>query len=161
MLALLAVLCYGAWWGWQNVIAPTPPPAAKPCVNTSVDKGRLRSSQVTVNIFNGGNKRGLAGDIARAMRAKEFKVAKVSNTEQAVSKTVIIGANAKNPEVLLVKSFFKSASVKADKRADHTVDVLVGNKYAGFNSKAKTSIAVKSQTVCLPASKSPSPAVGG
>ena len=41
---------------------------------------------------------------------------------------MIVGAGAKDPEVLLVKSFFKDATVRADKRADHSVDVLVGNK---------------------------------
>lgn len=160
LLALLAVLCYGAWWGWQNVIAPTPEPPPVPCVTTTVEKGKLKSSQVSVNIFNGGTKRGLAGDLAREMRAKDFAVGQVSNTAEKVNETVIIGSGAKDPEVLLVKAFFKGAKVKGDKRADHSVDVLVGNKYQGFNSKAKTSIAVKTETVCLPASKSADP-VGG
>ena len=72
------------------------------------------------------------------------------NTDQAIKKTVIVGNAAKNPEVLLVKGFFKGASVKADGRSDHTVDVYVGNDYQGFNSKARTSYPVKTSTVCLP-----------
>ena len=40
--------------------------------------------------------------------------------------------------MLFVKSFFKDAVVRADKRTDGSVDVLVGNKYGGFNKNAKT-----------------------
>ena len=47
--------------------------------------------------------------------------------------------------MLLVKAFFKDADVRADKRVDHSVDVLVGNNYGGFNKKAKTTYAVKSR----------------
>src|SRR5215203_664753 len=97
----------------------------------------LKSSQVTVKVFNGGSKRGLAGDVGRALRDRGFNVIRTTNTAEKISKTVIVGADPKNPEVLLVKGFFKGAVVKGDKRVDHTVDVLVGNKYGGFNKGAK------------------------
>ena len=42
--------------------------------------GKLKASQVSVNIFNGGDRKGLAGDVARSMRAKGFKVGKTDNT---------------------------------------------------------------------------------
>jgi hypothetical protein len=62
--------------------------------------------------------------------------------------------------VLLAKSFFKGARVRADGRADHSVDVLVGNKYAGFNKNAKKTMSVKADTLCLPSvdTASPTPA---
>ncbi len=152
LLILLGVLCYGAWWGWKNIVAPpekTPPP---PCVPTKVTDKALKSSQVTVRVYNGGDKRGLASDVSRSLRAKDFNVLTPANTSKKVTTTVIVGNGAKNPEVLLVKSFFKKAKTKGDGRTDHTVDVLVGTKYAGFNSKAHTSYPVKTSTVCLPAS---------
>ncbi len=160
LLILLGLLCYGAWWGWTRVIAQTPKSPPEPCVQQTVAKGKLKSSQVTVNVFNGGRKRGLAGDVAKDLEAAQFKVGKVGNTDHdhAVSSTVIVGAGAKNPEVLLVKGFFKGAKISADQRANHSVDVLVGNSYGGFNKLAKTSIAVKGKSVCLPASPSSSPA---
>lgn len=154
LLVLLGLLCYGAWWGWQNIVAPpekAPPP---PCVETKVTDKELKSSQVTVRVYNGGDKKGLASDVTRSLRAKKFNVLDPANTDQEVTKTVIIGNGEKNPEVLLVKKFFKSATVKADGRTDHTVDVLVGNKYGGFNSKAKTTYPVKTSTVCLPTADS-------
>ena len=161
LLVLLGILFYGAWWGYTNVIQPVPALPPDPCVEQTVSKGTLRSSQVTVSVYNGGNRRGLAGDVGRSLRAKGFKVQRTANTQEKISKTVIVGANAKNPEVLLVKGFFKDAVVKSDKRSDRSVDVLVGNKYGGFNKKASATIGVKTPTVCLPSVKSPTPMLGG
>ena len=161
LVVLLAVLCYGAWWGWNNVIQKVPPAPPTPCVPQKVAKGKLRTSQVTVSVYNGGDKRGLAGDVARSMRSRGFKIQQTTNTGEKIQKTVIVGAASGNPEVLLVKRFFKDAVVRADKRPDHTVDVLVGNRYAGFNKSGKKTLAVKTSTVCLPPQASASPALGG
>lgn len=150
LLILLAILCYGAWWGWNNIVAPpkkTPPP---PCVPTKVTDKALKTSQVTVRVYNGGDKKGLAGDVTRDLRAKGFNALDPANTDQTIGVTVIVGNAAKNPEVRLVKSFFGGAKIKADGRTDHTVDVMVGNNDVHFNSKAKTSYPVKTSTVCLP-----------
>lgn len=162
LLFLLGVLSYGAYWGYSNVLAPVPEPPTPPCVDQTVKDGKLRSSQVTVAVYNGGDRKGLAGDVGRAMRERGFKVVKTTNTNEKIQQTVIVGAKADNPEVRLVKSFFKKATVRADNRPDRSVDVLVGNKYGGFNKKAKTTLAVKSSTVCLPQqSASPRPELGG
>lgn len=163
LLILLGVLCYGAWWGYKNVIQKIPEPPPTPCVQQTVAKNQLKASQVVVSIYNGGEKLGLAGDIGRAMRDRGFRVQRTTNTVEKIEKTVIIGVTAKDPEVILVKSFFKDSTFRADKsKTDHSVDVLVGNKYAGFNKDAKTTLTVKARTVCLPApSKSASRAVGG
>ena len=157
LLLLLGVLMWGAWWGYNNILAPVPKIPPPPCVEQTLAKGQIKSSQVVVKVYNGGDRRGLAGDVTRALRGKGFKVTKTDNTVEKISKTVIVGANAKNPEVLFVKSFFKDAVVRADpKRNDGTVDVLVGNKYGGFNKNAKTTYTVKARTVCL-ASQTPTP----
>lgn len=160
LLVLLGVLCYGAWWGYSNVIREVPPAPPAPCVQQQLPKNQLKSSQVTVSVFNGGNKRGLAGDVGRSLRGRGFKVATTTNTLQKVQKTIIVGANAKNPEVLMVQAFFKDSQVKADKRVDGSVDVLVGSNYGGFNSKAKTTYTVKSAKACLPAQPTATPTIG-
>ena len=158
---LLGVLAYGAWWGYTNVLKPLPPPAPNPCVETSLAKGQLTTNQVTVSVYNGGNRRGLAGDVGRSLRERGFKVPRTSNTEEKIGVTVIIGAAAKNPEVVLVSGFFRGATIKADKRKDRSVDVLVGDRYGGFNRNARRAIAVKGSTVCLPSVTTPSPVLGG
>jgi len=156
LLVLLGVLLYGAWWGYKNVIQTVPVPPPDPCVTQTLGKGGLRSSQVVVKVYNGGDRKGLAADVSRALRGKGFRVSGTDNTNEKIQKTVIVGADVKNPEVLMVRTFFKDAVLRADGRADHSVDVLVGNKYAGFNKDAKTTYVVKSKTVCLPA-PSPTP----
>lgn len=161
LLILLGILCYGAWWGYNNIIKPSPPIPQTPCVPTKVIKKQLQTSQVTVQVFNGGDKKGLAGDVSRNLQNAKFNTLLPQNASGSkVGKTVIVGNGAKNPEVLLVKSYFKNASVKADGRANRTVDVQVGNQYAGFNSGAKKTIAVQTSTVCLP-KQSPTPAANG
>jgi hypothetical protein len=160
LIILLAALVYAAYWGYTNVIAPVPPPPPTPCVQQTLPKRQLKTSQVYVKVFNGGNSRGLAANVGRAMRGKGFKVTATTNTIEKIDETVIVGAGARDPEVLLAKSFFKGARVKADGRADHSVDVLVGNKYAGFDKNAKTTLSVNADTLCLPSvdTASPTPA---
>jgi len=156
LLILLGLLCYGAYWGWTRVVAD-PLPAPQPsCVPQRVEKGKLSTNQVTVNVFNGGKVRGLAGDVANDLKDRGYKTAKVTDTQETITTTVIVGANVNNPEVKLVLSFFKKAKARADRRTDRSVDVLVGDKYSGFDKGAKTSISVAAKTVCLPPTAAPS-----
>ncbi len=162
LVILLAALVYAAYWGYTNVIAPVPPPPPTPCVEQSLPKRQLTTAQVYVKVYNGGNSRGLAANVGRALRSKGFKVTGTSNTIEKINETVIVGSGEKDPEVLLAKRFFKGAIVRPDGRPDHSVDVLVGNRYAGFNKDAKTTIKVGRDTLCLPSvdagSPSPTPA---
>jgi predicted amino acid-binding ACT domain protein len=161
LLVLFGVLLYGAWWGYSNIIRPIAPLPPEPCVEQTVPKGQLKASQVVIRVYNGGDRKGLAADVSRSLRNKGFRVVQTSNTVEKIQKTVIVGADANNPEVLFVKSFFKEATVRSDKRVDRTVDVLVGNKYGGFNKNAEATYRVETTTVCLP-SQTPTatPALG-
>ena len=156
LLVLLGVLLWGAWWGYTNILRPIPPIPPPPCVEQTVAKGVIKSGQVVIRVYNGGDKRGLAKEVGRQLRSRGFSVPVATNTGEKISKTVIVGGGAKNPEVLFVRTFFKDSVVRADpKKKDGSVEVLVGNKYGGF-VKAKTSYAVKTKTVCLPA-QTPTP----
>jgi hypothetical protein len=156
------VLLYGAWWGYNNIIKPVPALPPEPCVDQTVPKGQLQASQVVIKVYNGGDRKGLAADVGRSLRNKGFRVTLTDNTVEKIQKTVIVGADENNPEVLFVKSFFKQATIRADRRVDRTVDVLVGNKYGGFNKDAAATYRVQTTTVCLP-SQTPSatPPLGG
>ncbi len=154
LLLLLAVLGYGAWWGYKTVIAPAPKNAT-PCVTRTASE--LLPNQVTVKVLNGGDVRGFATDVAKTLRARGYNVSAVGNTDNAVTQTTIVGAAAENPEVVLVASNFSEATIRPDNRADHTVDVILGPKNAdpmpgqGF----QTSIPLPGGTVCLPSSATP------
>jgi hypothetical protein len=156
------MLLYGAWWGYNNIMNPIPALPPQPCVDQSVPKGQLQASQVVIRVYNGGDRKGLAADVGRSLRGKGFRVVITTNTAEKIQKTVIVGADGNNPEVLFVKSFFKEAVVRSDKRVDRTVDVLVGNKYGGFKKDAKTTYQVDTTTLCLPSqAASATPAIGG
>jgi hypothetical protein len=103
----------------------------------------------------------LAADVGRSLRGKGFRVTLTTNTVEKIQKTVIVGADASNPEVKFVKTFFNESIVRTDKRVDRSVDVLVGNRYGGFDKSAKATYRVEADTVCLPSqTPSPSPALG-
>jgi hypothetical protein len=162
LLILFGVLLYGAYWGYKNIVKPVPPLAPEPCVTQSVPEGQLQSSQVVVKVYNGGDRRGLAADVGRSLRNKGFRVTQTTNTVEKIQKTVIVGADVNNPEVKFVKTFFKQSVIRSDRRVDRTVDVLVGNRYGGFNKNAKTTYQIETNVVCLPSqSPSPTPALGG
>jgi hypothetical protein len=131
LLILFGVLLYGAWWGYNNIIKPVPALPPEPCVSQTVPKGQLKSSQVVVKVYNGGDRKGLAADVGRSLRTKGFRVSLTTNTVEKIQ------------------------------RVDRTVDVLVGNKYGGFDKKAKTTYQLDTDTVCLPSqTPSPTPALG-
>ena len=162
LLILFGVLLYGAWWGYNNIIKPVPALPPEPCVSQTVPKGQLKTSQVVVKVYNGGDRKGLAADVGRSLRTKGFRVTLTTNTVEKIQKTVIVGADVNNPEVKFVRTFFKESVLRSDHRVDRTVDVLVGNKYGGFDKKAKTTYQLDTDTVCLPSqTPTPTPALGG
>jgi hypothetical protein len=80
LLILFGVLLYGAWWGYTNILKPIPPLPPEPCVNQTVPGGQLKSSQVVVRVYNGGDRKGLAADVGRSLRGKGFRVTLTTNT---------------------------------------------------------------------------------
>ena len=129
LLVLLGVLGYGAWWGYRTVLTAGNPKGPVTCVTQSAKV--VVPSQVTVRVLNGGTVRGFAGDVAKTLRERGYKVSVVGNTDEQVGNVVVVGADLTSPEVVLVASNFAGVTLRADARADHTVDVLLGAKVDG------------------------------
>ena len=158
LLVLLAILFFGARWGYRNVTAPPLPPPIISCSPSPVGKV-LKSSQVTVNIYNGGRQHGLAGKVAKQLKSRGFIVQHVDNTEEKVETTVIIGNSKDDPAVKLVAQQFVKPEIREDGKPDGIVDVLVGNKFAGTSPAKKPFEVAVSEDPCLPPpSASPSEA---
>ncbi len=157
LLLLLAVLGYGAWWGYHALMTTGDPKAPTTCITQEATV--VVPSQVTVRVLNGGTVRGFAGDVAKTLRERGYKVSSVGNTEEQVGNVVVVGAELTSPEVVLVASNFAGVTLRADGRADHTVDVLLGQKVDGFMPAEgyQTAVPVPGGTVCLP-SQAPSSA---
>ena len=87
LLILFGVLLYGARWGYTNILRPIPPLPPDPCVSQSVPGGQLKSSQVVVRVYNGGDRKGLAADVGRSLRTKGFRVTLTTNTGEVFEVT--------------------------------------------------------------------------
>lgn len=159
LIILLAILGYGAVWGYNQVTLPANRKEAS-CVAVDVG-GKLTPDRVTVRVLNGGTQGGLAKTTAFRLRQKGFHVVFWNNSDERVPNPVVVGSSADDPEVRLLQQFFTDATTKGDGRGDHVVDVILTDQDS-FIKDAVGSIPVTGP-VCLPAivtaSESPIPTV--
>ncbi len=146
LIILLAMLGYGAMWGYQHVTMPDNRPV-ETCVMTDVGSN-LTPDKVTVRVLNGGEKGGLAKITAQFLRAHKFRVIYYNNSDERVPNTVVVGNSVDDPEVQLMLGFFTGSTAKGDGRADHVVDVILGDKNTQIEDPV-SSVPVTGP-VCLP-----------
>lgn len=146
LIILLAMLGYGAMWGYQHVTMPDNR-KVETCVQTDVG-ANLTPDRVTVRVLNGGEKGGLAKLMAGFLRSHGFRVIYYNNTDERVPNTVVVGNSVDDPEVKLMLGFFTGSTAKGDGRADHVVDVIMGDKDTHIENPV-ASIPVNGP-VCLP-----------
>lgn len=147
LIILLAMLGYGAVWGYQRATMPDTRAVAT-CVPTDVGK-ELMPSQVTVRVLNGGTKGQLAKTTAFSLHVHGFHVIYYNNADERVPNPVIVGNSVDDPEVKLLQQFFTGTTAKGDGRPDHVVDVILSDKNGQIENPVGT-IPV-SGPVCLPA----------
>jgi hypothetical protein len=154
LIALLALLFGAAYWGYKAVSTDSTKAEAK-CVMTDVGS-ELTPKSVQVRSLNAGAEGGKAKEIANStLRPYGFTVIRVNNADdRVVTGTVVVGNAASDPEVRLVMQFFPGAVAEGDGRADHVVDVLIGQ---GFKTATNPVTTLKVDgPVCLPPPLSPS-----
>jgi len=147
LIVLLAILGYGAKWGYENATMGSTKPSAEACVMTDVGD-ELTPRKVTVRVFNGGTAPKAASLTKLYLNSHDFRVIRTGNSERAVVNTVIIGNSPDDPEVKLVQQYFADAVAEGDGRADHVVDVILHDK-----TKRATKIAGSVPVdgpICLP-----------
>jgi len=101
-----------------------------------------------VRVLNGGEKGGLAKLTAQFLRAHKFRVIYYNNSNERVPNTVVVGNSVDDPEVKLMLGFFTGSTARGDGRADHVVDVIMGDKDTHIEQPV-ASIPVDGP-VCLP-----------
>lgn len=152
LVILLVILGAGAWWGYKAVLT-TPVSTANACVSQPVEQ--LTPNKVTVRVLNGGDTKGYATEVAKALKARGYSISVISNTSEVITTPVIVGGSVDLPAVKLVASNFPEATLRADNRNDGTVDVLIGTKSdktlpdTGF----ATAMPVPNGSACLPKSQ--------
>lgn len=147
LIILLAMLGYGAMWGYQQVTMPDNR-KVETCVMTDVGP-KLTPDKVTVRVLNGGEKGGFARVMAGFLRGHGFRVIYYNNAKDRVLNTTVVGNSVDDPEVQLMLGFFSDSTAKGDGRADHVVDVILGSK--DTHIEAPVASVPVAGPVCLPA----------
>ncbi len=105
---------------------------------------------VTVNVFNATNRAGLAGEVAKAFKARGFVVGKVANdplnAKISGAAEVRFGINGKK-EAIAVTNQAEGAKRKQDKRKDTSIDFVIGTAF----------VSLKPAPNCTPATAPPEP----
>lgn len=154
LLGLLALLVWGATWGWKALTEPLPSPSPTPCVTTAA--AVVTPVDVTLRVFNGGFTSGLANRVKTDLEKAGFVVIKVDNTEERVVGTMIRANEREAAQIQLVSSYFVEPQVDYDTRVDGTVDVLVGTDFAGMAEAPLAQVESPAGEVCRVPSPSPS-----
>jgi hypothetical protein len=150
LLLLLAILGYGAYWGYKQVSLDTSTPSIAETACTMQDVGKtLTPDRVTVQVLNGGTQGTHAKTTRNFLQYYGFHVIRFANSDRDVTTTTIISNSANDPEVLLVQKMFKGAVTEGDGRVSHLVDVIVPTKYQDLPNPPAPTVEVNGP-VCLP-----------
>ena len=152
LVVLLVILVIAGVVGFNALFAPlpeagAPTPAASPSPSCTEKptKGRLRTKDVTVNVFNAGTRAGLAGSTYDALRSRGFKGGQIGNAPSAKVRRaqVWIVEGEEDAGRLVARQLGKKAKphvVSADEDLGDGVDLVVGN---GFRKLARAPRSVK------------------
>ena len=157
LLGLLGLLVWGSFWGWRNLTAPLPTPEPTPCVTVATEL--VNVTDISVRVYNAGFTSGLANRVKTQLSEAGFNVVKVDNTEERVTKGVIVRTSEDNqPGVRLVSSYFSEVEVEYDDRVDGTVDVLLASEWGDFGTEPLYQVSSgRDGITCVPPGASPSP----
>ena len=164
MLVLVAILVLGVVVGMRELFAPLPGSdevADEPTTSESpscdpedVQPGsRLTSKQVTVNVFNGGTRAGLASQTLDTLSGRGFRAGEAGNASDAgvrrVQVWVVAGEEAAGK--LVARNFGPKVPVKTVEGPDDLadgVDVVVGNRLGALARPVRSVKVEAEQQVC-------------
>ena len=138
MALLVALLVAATWFGWR-ALRSTPAASVSACTSSGV----LAASDVTVTVLNATKRSGLATKTAQVLRGRGFDVAQVSNAEGPAVPGVglVRGRRAASDELRLLRTQLPKAKVKFDRRADNSVDLVLGKDFVSLAPAPKKTAA--------------------
>lgn len=161
LTVLCVILAIGAVVGFNTLFAPLPGPEAStpttspspPCNAGAVKKGeRLRTSQVTVNVFNGGTRAGLAGATLDRFRARGFQGGEIGNaplSSKVRRAQVWIQAGEEIAGRLVALQLGpRTRVVMPDEDLAEGVDVVVGNGFRNLVKAPRSIVVREAQSGC-------------
>ena len=143
LVALCVIVMIGAVVGFNALFAPLPGAEDEP---SAKKRERLRSDEVTVNVFNAGTRSGLAGATVDAFRARGFRGGLIGNapsdTKVRRAQVWIVEGEEHAGRLVARQLGPRTPVVTEEEDLGDGVDVLVGN---GFRAlvRAPRSIVVK------------------
>jgi hypothetical protein len=161
LLGLVVVVCVMAVWGYHAATAPidangsTPSPTNAltcPPDDQTVTKYVTRG-EVTVSVYNAGQRAGLARDTMTLLEHAGFKAGAVSNAPEGVraDRAVVYSTKDDDPAAELVARAFgkKTQVVHSDDELGPGVDVVIGDKFKRLAAGAPARLALpKPETSC-------------
>jgi hypothetical protein len=154
----LAVLCVllavAGLWGWKATTRPLPGKVDSPiCVNTSVAAGdKVFPEQVTVSVYNAGEREGLAGRTMQLLTDAGFAEGNSGNASDGkVTDVAIWTDEPDNPAVLLVASHLGPDVEIDDRKAQGAgVTVVVGDDFTDLVKGRRAVTAAADSQICSP-----------
>lgn len=135
MLLLIGLVAGATWYAWQIVTEPTDvddePVATTPACAVPVPEDPPPPEEISVNVYNGTNRSGLANQVAREMREIGFVTLDVANDPLGRSITGVaeIRAAEQDEYVTFIMSQFPGSVFLADERQDEAIDVVLGQAF--------------------------------
>jgi hypothetical protein len=141
MVVLFGLLVVGALVGWRALSAPADDAGEAdetPRCSDGVQRGeRLASREVTVSVFNAGNRSGLAGQTLEGLVSRGFLAGEVGNAPGSLARVRVVrilAPNREDPAARLVAAQFGPNTFiqQSDEDLGPGVDVIVGDEYVGM-----------------------------
>ncbi len=129
----------------QETFYPAPKASPAPSSPATATAG---NSQVTVDVYNGGNTQGLAGEVSAALVKDGYTAGKVGNTSPLTTTEVLYGTGASAAASTIASQFGVTAQASSTVAAD-AVEVLLGAS-ATLPSSAPTSSPSPSSSTPIP-----------
>jgi hypothetical protein len=137
MLLLLGLVAGAAWYGWQNVTEPAGGEEEDQVVTTTPVCAMAEPEdppppeEISINVYNGTNRSGLANQVAREMREQGFVILDVANDPAGRSITGVAEIRAVTDDVAVqyIMSQFPGSVFLPDERQDEAIDVVLGEAF--------------------------------
>jgi hypothetical protein len=138
LVILTGLVVWAAWYAWQVVTEPaateddSEPVVQTPVCAVAVPTEAPPPEEISINIYNGTSRNGLASQVAREMREQGYVILDVANDPLSRSITGVAevrAANAENLAVQLIMSQFPGATFVPDEREDEVIDLVLGEQF--------------------------------
>jgi hypothetical protein len=138
LVILIGLVVWAAWFAWRVVTEPaakadeTEPVTKSPVCAVAVPTEAPPPEEISVNIYNGTSRNGLASQVARELRVQGYVILDVANDPLNRSVTGVAevrAADAENLAVVLIMSQFPGAVFVPEERSGEVIDVVLGEQF--------------------------------